>query len=253
MSNQDFDECHPQIILIVINDAFERNYISMLLQRFGYHVCPVSRPKEAMDFISGTAPALVITDDMLAYADNVDLLSAVRRAAGTKTIPALMISTASDPAVDDRYRKNGYRGIIRKPIAADALYRAVQQSIERFPRENIRISVYIKAIIESHPGVPVQFATVLSEKGMFIRTTTTLPPKSRLRVRLMFKDRTVNVEAGVLYSNSFDDYPRKEIGIGLSFIQISPEDREFIRNFIQQHLEKDIASVPGTKPDRIRN
>ena len=85
-----------------------------------------------------------------------------------------------------------------------------------------------------------KYPMVISENGMFLRTTATHPVNTRLPVSLMIKDRRVNLEAAVLYSYGFGDYPFKEPGMGMNFVTISPEDRALIKSFIQEQIEKDI-------------
>ncbi len=52
------------------------------------------------------------------------------------------------------------------------------------------------------------------------------------------------VEAVVLYSYGFGDYPFKEPGMGMNFVKVSPEDRALIKSFIQEQIEKDILKRP---------
>jgi hypothetical protein len=48
--------------------------------------------------------------------------------------------------------------------------------------------------------------------------------------------RIVAVETAVLYSHRFGDGPFTEPGMGLKFLRISPEDRNYIRQFILDEI-----------------
>jgi hypothetical protein len=127
------------------------------------------------------------------------------------------------------------------PVSAEALYRSVQKAIEPYPRQSIRVALYLKANLEGNPAGLAQYAVVLSENGMFVRTTATRPVGARLQVSLAIKDRTIQTEAAVLYSHGFGDYPFKELGMGMSFATIRPEDKALIRSFIGEEIEKGIG------------
>jgi CheY-like chemotaxis protein len=237
------NDTQTRIILVAIHDAYERNYASMLLQRFGYHVCTVNRPKEAVKFLSEAVPALIIiADDALASSGGFDLLATLKRDGGADAVPVILVSP--DPGAARQYRDAGYADVLPIPLNAEMLYRAVQKEIEPYPRQNIRVAVYLKADLGGSPAGLAQYATVLSENGMFVRTTVTKPVNTRLPVSLVIGDRTIKAEAVVLYSYGFDDYPLKELGMGMSFVKIIPEDQALIRLFIKEEIERDIGKRP---------
>lgn len=234
-------EGQKRTILVAMGDAYGRNYTSMLLQRFGYHVYMVSTAKEAAEFVSVALPSLVIAEAGLASPGGSGLPGSLKRDAGTEAVPAILLSSAIDPAAEKQYRADGYADVLPMPVSAEALYRSVQKAIEPYPRQSIRVAVYLKASLEGNPAGLVQYAVVLSENGMFVRTTATRPVGARLQVSLAIKDRTIQTEAAVLYSHGFGDYPFKELGMGMSFATIRPEDKALIRSFIREEIEKGIS------------
>jgi CheY-like chemotaxis protein len=235
------NEGQKRTILVAMGDAYGRNYTSMLLQRFGYHVYMVSTAKEAAEFVSVALPSLVIAEAGLASPGGSDLLGTMKRNSGTEAVPAILLSSAIDPAAEKQYRAAGYADVLPMPVSAEALYRSVQKAIEPYPRQSIRVALYLKANLEGNPAGLAQYAVVLSENGMFVRTTATRPVGARLQVSLAIKDRTIQTEAAVLYSHGFGDYPFKELGMGMSFATIRPEDKALIRSFIGEEIEKGIG------------
>ncbi len=230
-------ERQTRIILVAVRDAYERNYASMLLQRFGYHVYAVNRAKEAEKFVFEALPGLVIAEAGLVCSGRSDLLAAMKQDPKTAAVPVILVTMSFDHGAAQQYRDAGYADVLSVPLNAEMLYRAVQKAIEPYPRRNIRIAAYLKA---DFGGGSAQYATVLSENGMFVQTTVTKPVNTRLPVSLVIKDRTIQAEAVVLYSYGFDDYPLKELGIGMSFVKIDPEDQALIRSFIKEEIEKGI-------------
>jgi CheY-like chemotaxis protein len=239
------DGVQTRTILLMVRESYDRMYTSMLLQRFGYHVYTANTTEEAVEFLSVAKPGLVIADASLANAKGFDLLGTMKqnpRAAA----PVILLSPAITPAVKTQYLSAGYTDALKKPINASGLYQAVQQAIEPYPRRNIRVSVNLNANLDGTPAGIDEYAVVLSENGMFVRTTAPRPASTSLHARLMIKGRRIVVDAIVLYSNGFKDYPAKELGMGMRFEKISDEDKAWIRSFVQEEIEKGIqrASVP---------
>ncbi len=235
-------ERQARVILVAVGDAYERNYTSMLLQRFGYHVYTVNTAKEAAEFMSVALPVLVIADAGLASTGGFNLIGNAKQYPGTAAVPVILVLPVVDPKAEKQYREAGYAGVLRMPLNAEALYRAVQKAIEPFPRRSIRVAAYVKASLGGGTADLVQYAVVLSENGMFMLTTAPRPVDTRLQVSLVIKDRTINAEAVVLYSYGFNDYPLKEPGMGMSFVKISPEDKVLIRSFVKEQIEKGISN-----------
>jgi CheY-like chemotaxis protein len=237
-------EKQKRIILVAVSDSNERNYTSMLVQRFGYHVCTVDASLEAAEFVSVLLPALVIADETLACSKDFDLLRNMKENPRTSMLPVILVSSSADMSAAQQYLDAGYAGVLRKPLNTDALYEAVQKATEPRPRKSIRVAVYLKADLGGNAAGFATYPVVLSENGMFVRTTATQPVDSRIPVSLVIKGRTVEVDAVVLYSYGFGDYPFKEPGMGLNFVRISPEDKGLIKLFIQEQMEIGIKRKP---------
>ncbi len=237
-------EKQKRIILVAVSDSNERNYTSMLVQRFGYHVCTVDASQEAAEFVTVLLPALVIADETLARSGDFDLLRNMKENPRTSAVPVILVSSSADMSAAQRYRDAGYTNVLRKPLSTEALYQAVQEAIEPRPRKSIRVAAYLKADLGGNAAGFATYPVVLSENGMFVRTTATQPVDSRIPVSLVIKGKTVEVDAVVLYSYGFGDYPFKEPGMGLNFVRLSPEDRGLLKLFIQEQMEKGIERRP---------
>ncbi len=237
-------EKQKRIILVAVSDSNERNYTSMLVQRFGYHVCTVDASKEAAEFVSVLLPALVIADETLARSGNFDLLKNMKENPRTSAVPVILVFSSADMSAAQRYLDAGYASVLQKPLNADALYGAIQKATEPRPRKSIRVAAYLKADLGGNAAGFAMYPVVLSENGMFVRTTATQPVDSRIPVSLLINGNTVEVDAVVLYSYGFGDYPFKEPGMGMNFVRMSTEDRVLIKSFIQEQIEKGLEKRP---------
>ena len=230
-----------RVLLVAVADFYERNYSSMLLQCFGYHVFAVDTTKEAAKFVSNILPRLVLADERVARAQGRDLLSSMKQEPKTSAIPVILLTSADEKKAERLFNGAGYEAVLSLPLEPEALYRAVQKTIEAHPRSFIRISASIDARLDSGPDGFVRSSVVLSENGMFLRTTITKPARSRVMVSFVLMERTITTDAYVLYSHGFDEYPQKELGIGLRFETISDEDKAAIRLFIHKEIGQGIA------------
>jgi len=234
-------EMKKRFILVVDNNVDDRFHTSMVLQRFGYNICTARSGEEAVEFMSVSPPAAVVSEAGLTGAG---LLSRVKKDARFLDVPLILVSTRPDQALEDRARRGEYAAFLRKPVDVEELYRVIQSAVEKTPRRNIRIAVYLKAKLEDDPEGTDAFVTVISEYGMFFRTLEPRPANTRVPVTIEIKGRSVKLEAVVLYASSFDEGPFKEPGMGMKFVKISPEDQALIKTFILEQVGSDIVP-PG--------
>lgn len=240
------DNRKSRFVLVVDSNPAERNYTSIILQRFEYSVCTAATAEEALESMAVAVPALVIADAALQGKSGLELLGSMRQREGLKDIPLIFLSSFTDPGMEEQCHFAGCADYLRKPVTAQELYRAVQLVLEPVPRKSIRIAAYVKADIGGSPAGIAEYASVISENGMFVRTTATRPVGTVLPVGLMIRGRTLRIAAQVIYSYGFGEYPYKEPGMGLKFESITPADRAVIGDFIIEQVVAGLAD-PGKK------
>jgi hypothetical protein len=64
--------------------------------------------------------------------------------------------------------------------------------------------------------------------------------RGNLNVQLQFRDRTIATEAAVLYSHATATGHHREPGIGLKFLSLDEQDREFLRRYIRDEVTRDL-------------
>ncbi|HAK59740.1 MAG TPA: hypothetical protein DCO77_05070 [Nitrospiraceae bacterium] len=234
-------ENQKRFVLVVDSNTNELNYTIMLLQRLEYEVCTANSAEEAVDFMSVALPDIIISDVALDGKSGVSLISEMKHSSRMSPVPVILVSSSPDQAIEKHCRDAGCAGFVRKPLDADELYRAVQAAMEPTPRKTVRIGAYLTVDLTGAQGGGTLHPVVLSENGMFIRTTDTKPIDTRLPISVMIRNRKMNINASVIYSYGFGDYPFKEPGMGLKFEKIGPEDKDLIRTFIVQQLEQGIV------------
>jgi len=240
---KDKNEIINRFILVADGNTNDLVYISILLQRFQYHVCTAKTAAEALVMTTIAPPILVVTAQFLPDMSGYDLFLRLKLDPRTSEVPVVVITHAGDLLTAQRFREAGVAACLDKPVQVENLYTAVQAAIESRPRKNLRITTVLPVTVN---GVLLsrdagECATVLSEHGIYIRTLKPAVVNTRLTVTILVKNRLVTVDAVVLYTYGHGQGLFKEPGMGLKFVRIDPEDREFIRQYIREEITKGVA------------
>jgi CheY-like chemotaxis protein len=236
---------NSRFLLVVDSDANDLIYVSMLLQRFEYHICTAKTGEEAIELSSVSVPALIIADMDLADMKGLELIKRLKRQQHTANLPVIVKIAQHTLEKEKLCIQAGAFACIRNPVHAEELYRAVQAAVESTPRASIRIPTHLPVSVnnvqlDTGEG---EFVSVLSEKGIFIRTLKPYQPSSTVSVQIRIKDRIIKVEALVLNSHKFEEGFHKEPGMGLQFTQIALQDKAIIQQFIIEEINRGIKTL----------
>lgn len=243
-----------RLILLVGNKTQEMLTLSLLLQRFEYEVTTTHTAGQALEKVNAGLPALIISDLNLPGISGTDLLQLLRQTRRTAFLPVIFLVPLCDAASERRCIDMGAAGYISKPIQAEDLYRTVQAAIEPVPRSDIRIEARVPVTVNDVPVNPVNGACDidLSERGMFLPMSNPLPRSRRLNVQLQIKNRTISVEGAVLHSHTPGERMFRGPGMGLKFTRISPQDRDLIKLYIREEVNRGIKTALSKEPEYIR-
>jgi CheY-like chemotaxis protein len=235
-------------IAVVCNNAQNLLSASFLLQRFDYEVATASTAAQALELISAKLPAMVITDLVLPGMSGIDLFHLLRQDDRTSSLPVVFMVPVSDAASERRCLGMGAAGCITKPVQAEELYRIVQEIIERSPRINIRVDTRLAVTVDNllldcDDGL---CNVDLSEDGMYVPTSQPLPRNRQITVQLQLNDRQIRAVGCVLFSRTTGSWASGRPGMGLKFIDMTPQDRAFIRDFIHNEITRGISLRPST-------
>lgn len=231
-------------ILIIESNIQELFTTAMLLHRFSYPVCTVRNARQALDMISVAMPALVITDLSLPAMTGLELLRLLGRNSHTYSIPVILLLPENDANYESEKFEIGSHLCLRRPVAIEELFRAVQSVMESTPRTNIRIQTLLPVTINKTPldSARGECATHISSQGMYIRTFKYHPPQEKLALQVVVSGRTINADATVLYTRRQDAGPFSEPGMAVKFIRIMAEDRDVIKQYIHDQVTRGIVT-----------
>ena len=107
-------------ILLVEDEIFLRGHLARVLSD-EYIVETAGNGREALECVTRSAPALVVTDIVMPDLDGIELLKALRNAEATRMIPVLLISGQAIQAQRIEGYKEGADGYLSKPYTEQEL------------------------------------------------------------------------------------------------------------------------------------
>lgn len=84
-------------ILVVEDSLTQAVLLTHLLEENGYEVARAASGKEALTFLEGSRPSLVISDIVMPEMDGYELTAAIKRNAELSDIPVILLTQLSDP------------------------------------------------------------------------------------------------------------------------------------------------------------
>jgi len=232
-------------LLVVDRSATHLFYMGTMLRRLEYTVRAAKSAEDALRSMAEALPSLVITDTALPAMNGIDLLKRMKQDRQLKAVPVIIHGSESDPAVQERCMAAGCTAYFKKPADIETLYKAIQAALESAPRQTIRIETSLRVEVGdgTAPGGAVrqEYATALSEGGLYIKSLAPEPVNMVIPLKLFINDRVIKATAAVLYSSTKIGGQHKEPGMGMKFVTISMEDRAFVRDYIKEQISKGLS------------
>lgn len=225
-------------VLLVDTSTTMRYYHGMLLTRLDYAVLTAASPEEAMMIMERTVPSCVLSGFLFPMMSGLDFMKKLKGQERTRHVPVMVLSDEENDADRKACLELGCAGYLVKPVEPAHLYRDIQAATETTPRSNIRLGTFLKAVVGDVDRTAQ--ATMISEGGLYLRTPVLGTKDAVTPVRIFIKDHEIKATAVVLYTHAQEDGAAREPGMGLKFIDISGEDRTFLRSFIKEQLTADI-------------
>jgi len=232
-------------VLIVGEDPRNLIFASILLQRLGYHICTAGSAEMALEMARAVVPKLIITDLRLPGMNAPQMIRSLRENEATAAVPIIIQLEQLVPQIVQKCLEAGAVACINKPVEPEELYRVVQATIEPKPREHIRIKTRLSVILDNTPldFDAGEYAIMLSSRGMYVRTRTRYPVRTKFPITIDLIGRLIRAEAKVIYNHSEGEGPFGQPGMGLYFSDIAREDQKFLQQYINEEVTRGI--IPG--------
>jgi CheY-like chemotaxis protein/Tfp pilus assembly protein PilZ len=232
-----------QFVLIVDDDAHSLSCLSILLKRFGCQVLKAATGKVTLATAMRLVPSLIMISPGLPDINGFEVMRQLKANFNTSHIP--LIGLIKDDSQKDRCTELGAAGFLCRPLDAEALFRAVQEAMEKNPRTHMRVRAVLPVKVHNspHEGLYGAYTIALSTGGMFLRTMNPVSVNSELSVEFDLNGRAVIAESKVIYNCQAGCGPDREKGVGLQFVDISPGDQNAIREFVRNEIMNGLVSI----------
>jgi len=118
-------------ILVVEDEQPIRDLIAFGLRRVGCHVSLAEHSQSALASIGDRRPDLILVDWMLPDMSGLELVRQLRRDAGTRDIPIMMLTARADEADKVAGLESGADDYLTKPFSARELVARIQAVLRR--------------------------------------------------------------------------------------------------------------------------
>ena len=123
--------------LLVVDDSdMIRRVTTRVLEKAGFTVLTAIHGLEALDVLRKEAepPALILSDINMPELDGISLVARLRNdreLSDYSGIPVIMLTTETDPALEEEARKNQVFAWIQKPYEPEQLLQAVKKALSK--------------------------------------------------------------------------------------------------------------------------
>ena len=103
-------------ILVVDDNAINRQLAVYLLKKSGFNVFEADSGKEVFNFLSDHSPDVILLDIQLPGIDGVEILKRIREGDLTKEIKVIALTAYTMRGDKERFEAEGFDGYLPKPI-----------------------------------------------------------------------------------------------------------------------------------------
>jgi Tfp pilus assembly protein PilZ/CheY-like chemotaxis protein len=213
--------------------------LEVILRHWGYRVVASSRPENLDELLRETAPDLLIVGARMAA--DPRLAGALAREVTQRQRPLIILKSPDVPATPPLPHES-----LGVPVDLFALFRLMQQHLEKHPRRHLRLAVRLPGLLCAGESCHLAEILSLSSEGLFLRTCFRLGDDTRLKVvlPLLGMKQEVELDGRVLYRVEPTAENNYLQGVGIEFTDLSDEARRQLRSFLKHRFLGDLADRP---------
>lgn len=240
------DEKYP--ILVIDGRPVRKFYTSIFLQRCNYLVITADTAEDGLRYMKVTKPLVVVANIDLPDMNGAELLKRIKKNGKTRSVPVIIYTSNRDLQIQQECERAGCFAYLRHPASLEDLYAAIQQATDK-PRRFVRLDTLLDVNVGDGQAATVQGQkhriAVLSELGMFVSTDSRFSYGSIHPFTFHLPNAPgwpIKAEGQVVYHQQ-STADRQQPGIGVKFLKIGSQEREFIKNFIREKLMEGVDPV----------
>jgi CheY-like chemotaxis protein len=244
------DKLHNPI-LVIDGRPTRKFYTSIFLQRCNYLVITADKAEDGLRYMNVTRPLVVVANIDLPDMNGAELLKRIKKNVKTRTVPVIIYTSNKDLQVQKECEQAGCSAYLRHPATLEDLYAAIQKATNK-PRRFVRLDTVLDVNVGDGQGAvqdEKHCIAVLSELGMFVSTNSRFSYGSVHPFTFHLPNAPgwpIRTEGQIVYHQESGD--RKQTGIGVKFLKMGVQEREFIKNFIREKLMEGIDPLAHARP-----
>ena len=185
--------CMPRVLVVDDDPALVKEF-SLLLQHMGCEVTLAANGREAMDFLRGPLPDVVLTDLDMPEMDGLELVKAIRR--DHPTLPVILMTAMGSEEVTTRALHEGAASYVRKRNLARELVQTLGTVLAvartRPQRQRVLDSLtddHLRFVLDNDPTLVPPLLSYLEEISSILHPCD---PTERLRVGMALNEALLN-------------------------------------------------------------
>lgn len=208
------------------------------LKHWGYRTLGAHRQDRLPRLIRDTSPdLLIISADWLAGGYSGAILDSVSGAIDNGASLIVLQKSGVHLPVDLPHEP------LDIPVDIFALFCAIQRHLEKFPRQNMRLTVKLPGMICRHYKCHLGEILSLSSRGLFMKTGFRLDPGETFRIvlPLLGMKRELELTAKVLYCVHPEPKNNYLQGVGVEFIDLQPGNSQLLERYIETYFMEELC------------
>lgn len=222
-------------------DPMRNLHSAILLKRLEYNVFVASTSPDLFRITSSIMPNLILLDVRMPLFEGHACLEKLRANPMFNYIKIVTVSDANDLDMLKKTAEHGASAYLTRPLCVTELYATIQRLTENRPRKIPRLRVIFKVTMVAGKTGRAAFATMISEKGVFVRTMHPLDIDTDVKLTLDLPSSIPLVlEGKVIYQVKYDRDQFVEPGMAILFRGLKEDTRLGLKKFIESHLKGDL-------------
>ena len=235
----------PKNIIVVDDDRQRSLQFAHLLKRFGYNVFVAATCHGLTGFAGKFIPHVALLDIRIKNDKGKPCIDYIREAHLPGEMKLLTIGGWGDKKLLEDSLYKGADGYFVRPVMPTPLICKLESLTETVPRSVPRLDIIFRITVDNEGDKKVYYATMLSEKGVFVATAEPLPARSKVVLVMDLPGmRSVEIGGEVIYNLVKGVARLQSPGMGIRFENISEKLQEGLRHFVEgRFLEEPPESV----------
>lgn len=118
-------------IMLVDDDDFYRDTLTAMLQEAGMHVLAIGDGRTALTKLQHSKPSLILLDYKMPGIDGIETLKQIKSNPGSRSIPVIMLTGASEREIVDQCIRAGATDYIVKPSERSTILSKIDETLKR--------------------------------------------------------------------------------------------------------------------------